>query len=162
MWPLVIALMGLGAGFLLCKIAPEELPQTKKYLWPVQQGFLALLIATSTYIGGHLLLSNDSPSLYMKDATILINYLRPSVYFLWPQEKFLLFLPLLLATVLWIFNFFRKNIYLQGLHYLFFAYVYFQLENLAFRGVLASLLFLIGLPLGMLWHTRWTNRKKKI
>ncbi len=131
MWPLVIALSGIGAGFLLCKIAPEELPQTKKYLWPLQQGFLALLIATS-------------------------------MYFLWPQGKLLLFLPLLLATVLWVFNFFRKNIYLQGLHYLFFAYLYFQLENLAFRGVLASLLFLIGLPLGMLGHTTWMNRKKRI
>ena len=134
MWQFIISFAGLVVGMFLAWLVPEELEAGKKYFYLVQQGLLFSLLAVSFF------------------------FLR--------SADFIFLLPLFFGVVLFFLNFYRggnkekPNIFFPWIHsvlhsllpYFIFAIPYFQNSLSAFRLIIASLLFLYGLPTGtLLW-----------
>lgn len=117
---LLFSLTGIIFGLSLTYIAPEELAAGKKYF----------------------ILSKRV--LFVMISLVIIYYLSAG-----KQVQYLLLFTALLSS-LFIFDFKTKRRGYYGFHYLFFVLPYFLNENTAFHLILASLIFLYGLPVGSL------------
>lgn len=117
---LLFSLAGIIFGLALTYIAPEELAAGKKYF----------------------ILSKRL--LFVMISLVIIYYLSVGA-----QVQYLLLFTALLSSA-FIFDFKTKRRGHYGFHYLFFVLPYFLIMDQTFHLILASLIFLYGLPVGSL------------
>ena len=125
---LLISLLGILFGYLLAKIAPEELKDGRKYFLLMKKIlFVALFLIINYYF-----LINKSYS-YLVTFTILCIIL------------FLIDLKLNLKLKLKL-----KSQYMEIANYIVFIIPYFLIPQINFQLLIASLMFIYGFPIGTL------------
>ncbi len=115
-----IGLSGILGGYALSRIAPEEIKPGEKYFQIFASGVFVVL-------------------------SLLVSY-----YLFISKQYIPLSLCIPLALVLLVLSLTRRTRWLYGAIYLFFGFFYFLYPHPSYNLLLASLLFLYGLPVGTL------------
>ena len=124
---LLFSLTGIIFGLILAFIAPEELKIGKKYFLLLKRIIFVLIF-------------------------FLINY------YLYLAENYYLLIPFtILAVVLFIIGFVQKKPIYELFNYLNFVVPYFFVTDNQFKLLLATLIFLYGLPTGTLLRKTFKN-----
>ena len=124
---LLFSLTGIIFGLILAFIAPEELKIGKKYFLLLKRIIFVLIF-------------------------FLINY------YLYLAENYYLLIPFtILAVVLFIIGFVQKKPIYELFNYLIFVVPYFFVTDNQFKLLLATLIFLYGLPTGTLLRKTFKN-----
>jgi len=118
--PFLFSLLGIGVGYVLALIAPEELDSGKKYFIFTKQ---ALYFSIFALISFHFL------------NVQLLSY-------------FLVFV--LITIILFTIQIKNNNQWLESSVYFLFIVPYFLITNVNIKILLISLIFLYGFPLGSL------------
>ena len=119
----LIALSGILGGYALSRIAPEEIKPGKTYFFILTRSILVILFLTISY------------------------------YLFVSQKYVLLFSFVSLALILLILSLKREHIWLYAVTYLLLGSFYFLHLEQSYNLIVASLLFVYGLPVGTLLST---------
>ena len=128
---LLISLLGLPCGIFLYLMTKEEFKDGKKYFILIKNILFFSLIFISIF------------------------------FFVRERLMIQLIIILVLAIIIYFINQKIKNQYIIFLPYLLFIITYLLSNNLNFRLLIASLIFLFGLPTGTLFYQRLENDIKK-
>jgi len=133
MWTLIIALLGIAIGFIVSMFAFEELEAGQKYFIWLKRLLLGLIFVCVNYqflVTGHFLVTLVFTGLIV---TLFTLELRKQMF----KVEYGYYILFILAFI-------QMKLFLVDVNYLL---------------VLASLVFLYGIPLGTLVHYRLFNKR---